>query len=565
MNRQSLKKQNIVQLLLTLAIVVLTCYIGSFLYVRADLTQEKRYTLSDVSKKVLKTLPDAIYIKVYLYGDMPLGFKKLSNNVKETLDEFRLVAGDNIQYQFVDPYENKDSKLFQSMVKELYDKGIQPTNVKIKGKNGEMSEKLIIPGMLLSYNGIEIAVNLLSNNPGLTAEQNLNNSIESIEYLLISNLKNITNKKLDKIAFLEGQGELDQYQVGDITRELSNFYQIDRGSINGNYQSLAPYKVVIITKPQQAFTEEDKFVLDQYIMNGGKVLWLTDVVNIDADSMVQGYSMAFIPELNINDQLFKYGIRINPVLLEDVQCAILPVNTSITPGQPKFSPLPWLYYPLLNATNHALCRNVGLIKSEFCSYIDTLKPNGNIKHTVLLTSSKFTKLVNVPVMVTLAETRKQPQRNEFNRQTLPVAVLVEGNFESAFKNRMINHLKISNFENFKPQSVNTRIIVVADGDIIKNTTRQTAQGTLVSPLGYDRYTQQTFGNKEFILNAVNYLTDDDGLMDLRARQVKMRLLNKTMVNDELFYWQLINLALPVLTIIILGVCIFYIRKYKYSK
>lgn len=565
MNTKIVKKKNIIELLLTLAIVLLICFIGRYVYFRVDLTQEKRYTLSATSKNILQTMPNAVYIKVYLFGNMPLGFKKLSNSVKETLDEFRVIAGNNIQYQFIDLYKNNNQKLFEEQVKELYNLGIQPTNVKVKGKNGEMTEKLVIPGVVLSYNGLEVAVNLLSNNPALTGEQNLNNSIEGLEYLLISNIKNICNNRLEKIAFIEGHDELNQYEVGDITRELSKYYQIDRGEINGNIDNLKNYKAIIIAKPQKLFTEDDKFVIDQYLMNGGKILLLIDAVNANTDSLEKGYTMAFIPELNLNDQLFKYGIRINPVLVQDIQCAVLPLNVSINPNQPKFSPMPWYYNPLLNPSNHPLARNVGMIKTEFCNFIDTLHANGGLTHTVLLSTSKYSNTVNVPVLISLAEANIQPTRNNYNKSGLPVAVLVEGTFESAFKNRILSGLTIKGNYTFKSQSNNTRIIIIADGDIIKNATRQTPKGTLVSALGYDRFTKQTFGNKEFLLNAINYLTDNNGLINLRSRQVKMRMLNKTQVADELIKWQIINIAFPVVIIVLAGISFFYIRKFKYNQ
>ena len=561
MNRKDLKKQNILQLLLAIVIVCLLYYIVSFVVVRLDLTQEKRYTLSPASKQILKSLPDEVLIKVYLEGEIPSGFKKLSKEVHEMLDEFRVYAGNNIQYQFIDPYQNPDKQTVNSLIKELYSKGIQPTNVKLKDEKGGYSEKMVVPGALVTYNGVELPVTLLSNNPNISGEENLNNSKQGIEYQLINAIHNITNTKIDKIAFLEGHGELDQYQVGDISRELSNYYEVDRSTINGNISALSPYKCVIIAQPQTAFTEEDKFVLDQYLMNGGKLLWFVDPVTVNTDSFAKGNTFANIAQLNIDDQLFKYGVRLNPVLVQDVQCALLPINSEMSGNQPKFVPAPWFYYPLLTGSAlNPISRNLNLIKTEFCSYIDTLQANGKLHESILLQTSQYNRLRNVPALISLKEIKMPNHKEEFNKSFLPVGVLIEGQFPSVFKNRMLTELKINGDYKFKDESVPTKMIVVADGDIIRNDTKQTAQGLMISPLGLDKYTSQMYGNKDFILNALNYLTDDKGLMNLRSREIKLRLLNKASLHDDLLEWQLINVLLPVLIIIILGILLSWYRK-----
>jgi ABC-2 type transport system permease protein len=565
MNRKDLKKQNIYQLLLSTAIILAICFISTYVFFRIDLTQEKRYTISPVSKNILKNLPDEVLIKVYLDGELPLGFKRLNSSVREMLDEFRVYAGNNVAYQFIDPYFNNDEKAATEFIKSLYGKGLKPTNVKVNDDKGSMSQKIIVPGLVIAYNGTEIPINLLNNNPALSSEQNINNAIQSLEYLLINNIKNITNKKVEKIAFLEGHGELDQYQTADITRELANYYQVDRGSINGNINAIIPYKVVIIAKPQTAFSEEDKFILDQYLMNGGKIAWFIDAVNVNTDSLVYGTTMAFIPQLNIEDQLFKYGIRINPVLVEDVQCSLIPINTSPIGGTPKFTPAPWMYYPLLNASAyHPLSQNVNLVKSEFCSYIDTLSTNGRLKNTVLLNSSQFSRLKTVPAFISLAEVKQTPQKNSFNKSELPVAIIAEGTFTSVFKNRMLSNLKVSGDFSFKEESNPTSMIVVADGDIIRNDVRNSAQGLLISPLGFDKYTNQTYGNKEFVLNAINYLTDEVDLMSLRTREIKLRLLDREKVKEEKTKWILFNTVFPVVIIILFGIVLAYYRKRKYN-
>jgi len=566
MNRKDIKIQNINQLGLAVAITILLCYIASVVFFRIDLTQEKRYTLSDVSKQILRQLPDEVFIRIYLDGDIPSGFKHLNKSIHEMLDEFRIFSGNNIQYQFIDPYESNDPKTLNTLVQDLYKKGIQPTNVKIKDAKGGYSEKLVIPGALITYNGIEIPVTLLSNNPGISGEENLNNSIQELEYNLINAIHSISNTKLEKIAFLEGQGELNQYQVGDITRELANYYQVDRGKIEGRFHSLDPYKCVIIAKPQTAFSEEDKFVLDQYLMNGGKILWFVNPVKVDADSIAKGSSLAFIQQLNIEDQLFKYGIRINPSIIQDVQCSLIPVNSSLNGEQPKFTPAPWLYFPLLNGSpDNAVSRNLNMIKAEYSCFIDTLQANGKLNKTILLQSSKYSRIRNVPSFISLGEIRQKLEESDFNLSYLPVAVLVEGKFPSVFKNRILANLKIKDKFTFREVSVPTKILVVADGNIIRNDIRQTADGTLISQLGFDKYTSQVYGNKEFILNAVNYINDETGLMKLRSREIKLRLLDKTKIAEEHLKWQLINVVVPILFVIIIGIVFSFWRRKIYSR
>jgi ABC-2 type transport system permease protein len=565
MNRRQIKNDNLIQLGLAVAITLLICYIANIASFRFDLTQEKRYTLSPVSKQILKKLDDQILFKVYLEGDIPKGFRQLSRNIRELLDEFRMVAKENIQYQFIDPYENADANALNALVKDLYKKGIQSTNVKIKDTKGGYSEKLVIPGILISYNGIELPVRILSNNPGLSGEENLNNSLQNLEYTLINAIHCITNTKTEKIAFLEGHGELDQYLVDDIMQELANYYQVDRGQINGKAGALDGYKCVIVAQPQKHFSEEDKFVLDQYLMKGGKVLWFIDPVKVDADSLAKGSAVASIFDLNVDDLLFVYGVRINPTLLQDIQCSLIPVNTSLSGTQPKFYPAPWLYYPLLSGNAmHAISRNLNMVEGKYCSYLDTLQTGLNLKKTVILKSSKLSKIRKVPSLLSLSEVSHQNVQSSFNMSYLPVAVLIEGHFHSAFRNRVLSGLKIDGSYAFSDSSVENKMLVVADGDIIKNDYRQTPRGILITPLGFDKYTSQTFGNKDFVLNAVNYLVDDIGLVTLRTREIKLRLLDLPKIDNNRYTIQFINIICPVLLVIFIGIAVTYYRKNKYS-
>jgi gliding-associated putative ABC transporter substrate-binding component GldG len=565
MDRKEIKKQNITDLIIALLIIIALNILSSFYFVRVDLTQEKRYTLSHTTRDILKKLPDQVIIKIYLHGDLPVSFKKYEQNIREMLDEFRIYARNKIQYEFIDPYENANEKQVEEVINQLYKAGLQPTNVKIRDKKGGYSEKIIVPGAIASFNNIDFPINLLSNNPGLLGEENLNNSAQNLEYNLINAIKCVTNNKIEKVAFIEGHGEFDEFHTGDMMKELSKYFQVDRGSINGNVNVLEPYKCIIIAGPTQPFSEADKFAIDQYIMKGGKVVWLIDPVSLNRDSFAQGNVFANIAPLNLDDQLFKYGLRINPVLVQDVQCSLIPVTSGMPGNQSKFIPTPWLYFPLLSGSLESpVSKNLNLIKSEFCSYIDTLSIP-NIKATPLLKTSRYTRIKTVPCFIRLSEVKQTVPKEEFNHAFLPVAVLLEGKFPSVFQNRLLSAIDIKGNYTFRNLSIPTKMVVIADADIIRNEVRETPNGILISPLGFDKYTSQTYGNKDLLLNAINYLADDQNLIELRARFIELRLLDKNKLNDNLLYWQLINIVLPLLIVGIMGGIIYQIRKCRFER
>jgi len=413
------------------------------------------------------------------------------------------------------------------------------------------------------YKDIEIPLNLLLNNPGLTAEQNLNHSIEGLEYMLISTIKNITNSITGKIAFIEGHGELSDYEVHDISVELSKSYQIDRGIINGIPGVLDDYKAIIIAKPEKPFTEPDKFVIDQYIMKGGKVLWLIDEVQVSLDSMVNGETIAIMANLNLDDLLFKYGVRINPV--QDIQCNVIPVNVALSGNQPNFQPAPWLYYPLIEPEpDHPISQNLNLVLCKFANPIDTIAARVTIKKTPLLTSSDFSRIKKVPAIISLSEIKDAPTKDDFNKSGLILGVLLEGEFESVFTNRGIDAY-FENSPTLVEKSKPTKMAVIADGDLIKNDVSNSPQGPSIFPLGYDRYTRQTFGNMDFLLNLIQYLTDDENLLKLRGREFKLRLLDKEKIVSQRKKWIWLNMLVPSLIVIFFGIFYMYYRRYRYSR
>lgn len=561
------KKRNITQLLIAITSIIVVSYISSIVYWRVDLTSEKKYTLSSVTKSTLKGLNDAVYFKVYLDGDMPIGFKRMQKSLKESLDEFRVYAGENVQYEFVNPSESTDPKVRETILKDLIAKGLEPTNIQVREKDGGKAQKLLYPGILISYKGREIAVNLLHNNPALSGDENINLSIQNFEFYLIDAIIKLSTEKLPKLAFILGHGELDQYESGDIDKSLSEYYETFRVEINGDISALDPYKVVIIAGPTTPIPEADKLVIDQFIMKGGKVLWFVDPVLVNVDSLSTGATtLANFNQHNLDDQLFRYGVRLNPSLIQDLQCAVIPVNASLPGQDSKFVPSPWVYYPLISSSPKSpITRNLNMVKTQFISPIDTVGGNPNIKKTILLTTSPSSRILNIPMFVSLEEINRSPLQRDFRHANIPVAVLLEGRFESVFQNRPLSKLNHGHSFELKPNSELTNMIVVSDADMIRNDVRRRADGAYISPLGFDRFTKQTYGNKELVMNMVKYLDDDSGLMNLRVRDFKLRMLDKKKIAESSLKWQLINLITPSAILILGGLIWLYIRKRKYTR
>jgi gliding-associated putative ABC transporter substrate-binding component GldG len=554
------------RLMISLAIIVSSAYLLSTFFYRIDLTSEKRYTLSAFSKKTLRDLDDIVYIKVYLDGDLNIPFRKMQQRLRETLDEFSVYANDNLEYEFINPFAGDRGKTSDDVLNELYNKGLKPTNILAKDQEGGTTEKLVFPGALIHFRGIEVPVNLLVNNPGSDAEENINNSIQSFEFKLIRVINSLLADSTEKIAFIEGHGEFNEYEVGDITNELGWYFQVDRGRISGKPGALDQYKAVIVAGPDMPFNEQDKFIIDQYIMQGGKVLWFFDPVNASFDSISKnGSTIALIRMLNIEDLLFRYGVRINPVLIQDIQCNMIPVNMALRGNQPDFRPAPWLYAPLLTAPyDHPVTRNLNMILAEFSSSIDTLAARKGIRKTVLLRSSDLCRQVNLPAVISLEEVRTIPEKELFTSSFLPVAVMLEGHFESAFRNRMISGLFPDTSLQVLEISPPSSMLVVADADLISNDVKPTPQGVFISPLGFDRYTQQTFGNKEFIVNTIQYMTGRAELINLRSRELEIRLLNKAKIKESRKRWVLINTLCPPLIVIVAGILYTWLRKRRFT-
>ena len=552
--------QNLLFIICILSVVL----ISYFYHFRFDLTSDKRYSISENTKMLMGNIESPLKVVVYLDGDLNPGFLRLKKSTVELLDELSVYSPEKMDVRFENPSLADSPEEREKRQADLQHRGLAPTAVYERDKEGKSIQKVIFPWIEITYKGKKVQVCLLKNILGNTGEENLNISIENLEFEITDGIRRLVNTQVSKIAFLEGHGELSESETVDISRTLSKYFQIDRGIIANNATILDNYKVIIIAKPTQPFSESDKFVLDQYIMHGGRVLWLLNGVRVSKQNLsTLGMSPAIELDLNLNDQLFRYGVRINPVLLQDVQCASVPVNIAPAGAAPQFEPTPWYFAPLLlTSPEHPVTRNITEVRSEFCSGIDIVGDNKQVKSQLLLATSDNTHMVGAPTTIDLSQKIKPNDKAYFNAGYVPVAVAMEGIFESDFANRMIP-AGLTNTSPIQKQSLNTRQIVVADGDIIRNETA--AKDSMTIPLGFDRYMNQQFGNKDFILNSVLYLADNDGWMQLRSRTLKLRLLNKKITNEERVTWELVNVLVPIGLLLLFGIGYQVIRKRKYTK
>jgi ABC-2 type transport system permease protein len=571
----SARTRDLVQLFITVGIIIVLNVLGGIFFARFDLTTEKRYTLTDTSKELLRGLDDVVYLKVYLDGDMPAGFRRLRDRTREMLDEFRAYSGNRIDYIFINPSENPDEKARNDLYRQLAKEGIAPTNIQVKGTD-KVEQKLIFPGAVLSYKGRDVPLQLLKSRIGAAPEEMLNSSAEELEYEITNAIRKVTSGRDVTVAFVEGHGELKARQVEDVARGLAEYYSVDRVTIGGQLGSLLDrketsegtkvtprFKAIIIAKPDSTFSDRDQFIIDQYVMHGGRILWLIESVQCSMDSLQYAPSTIALPvSVGLEEMLFKYGVRINTDLLQDVRCASIPGPSGYVGDQLQWSLQPWVYFPIvIPESQHPIVRNLNGIKLEFASSIDTISVKG-VKKTVLLHTSDRSRALRTPVRVSLETMLQEPKPQQFNQRRLPVAVLLEGEFKSVQKNRLPQAIRDSREIAYKEQGVATKMIVVSDGDLIRN--HVNPDGT-VMPCGFDRFTQQMYGNRKFILNAVNYLCDDVGLTSIRSRALEIRLLDRKRIERERAAWQSVNVALPILALLLFGLVNYFIRKQRYAK
>ncbi|MBO4361775.1 MAG: gliding motility-associated ABC transporter substrate-binding protein GldG [Paludibacteraceae bacterium] len=526
-------------------IVGITCMVllgvAAYLYpLRWDLTEDKRYSLGQPTKELLGGLDSPVQIEVLLDGDLNSGFRRLRRATVELIDEM-----------------SRYGRVHMTDVQEGSTEGLQPTVIHEREQNGKTAQTTVYPYAKIHYRGRQTVVTLLKNNRALTGEQNLNKSIENLEYVFAEAIHCISRDTIARIAFLEGHGELDEADVYDVSRQLSRYFDVDRGALTDDVQALAPYKVVIVASPQTPLSERDKYILDQYVMHGGRVLWALDGVRLSEDMLSESGMTPVIPlELNLTDMLFRYGVRINSTLVQDLQCMTIPVDVSGEAGQPQYQPMPWTYAPLLlTASGSPVTKDVMQVSSVFTSTIDTVGGSADIRKEVLLATSTASRQTHAPAEIDLNKIQVDPQY--FVSAYLPVAVRLEGEFPSVFSHRMIPEGLTDNDR--LDRSVHTRQLVVASGSVLLN---HWQQGQPL-PVGYDRYTGIQFGNRDFVVNAVLDLADDSGLIGLREKTISLRLLNDRRAHQSRALIQTISVLIPLLLIGLLAISVLIIRRRKY--
>lgn len=574
--KRDIKRNNILQVTLGVVIILLINIIASFIFTRVDLTAEKRYSLSPAVKTMLKGLKDDVFFRVYLDGELPSGFRRLANETRDMLNEFR-AYNDHVNFEFINPSASPNARERNDTYRLLEEQGLQHTDLRVTNK-GESSQLIIFPGTIVVYRGRELPVQLLMAQIGQDPQKVLNNSIQALEYNLGNAIDKLINTTKPRVAILEGQGELTREMTVDFESALSEYYTIDRIAVNNKINSLTirlktdssgsplvnKYKALIIAGPERRFDDRDKFLIDQFIMRGGRVLWMIDPVFAKMDSLQQTSStMGLTNDINLDDMLFNYGVRLNNDLVMDMSALPIPVKTGQVGNQPQFDFFPWYYFPLITpASNHPVVNGLNAVKTEFISSLDTVEAPG-VKKTILLTSSPYSRIANAPVMIDLEILRDEPDPRMYSSGPQPVAVLLEGEFTSAYLYRLPPEIEMNKDLGFREKSEPTRMVVIADGDIAKSQYHITQKYPL--PLGFDQFTGQTFGNRELLINIMNYLCDDSGLITIRSRELKLRLLDMTKLDSQRTLWQAVNVVVPILLVIGFGLGKFQLRRKKYAK
>jgi ABC-2 type transport system permease protein len=539
-------------------LLILLNLLASHYFFRIDLTEEKRFSIKEPTKQMLRELEGTVYVEVFLDGELNASFRRLQKSVRETLEEFRIYADDKVQVVFTDPNTAISQKARNEFMQELAQKGVTPTNV-VDPKDGQVTEKIIFPGALISYEGFETGVTVLKGNKALTAEEQINQSIEGLEYELANAIYKLTNSNRKQIGFVTGHGELDSLEIASFNNALLEVYDVFKVSL-ARKKPLDRYDALIIAKPTSAFSLEDKFRLDQYIMQGGKVLFLIDKLEVSMDSVSQENYVAFPYNLNLDDQLFKYGVRLNLDLMQDAVASKYPVVTGEAGGKPQMQLMDWPFFPLMNRyADHPVTRNLDAVVTKFVSSIDTVKAAG-VKKTPLIFSSQYSRKVSAPVPVNINELRKPVKEEYYSDKFIAVAYALEGTFTSLFKNRFLP--EGADPSAFREMSTPTKMIVIADGDLARNDVNpRTGQP---QELGFDQFLRYRFANEELLMNAIAYLVNENGLIAARNKELKIRPLDKEKIRNERVFWQVVNLALPIALIVVYGIIRAVIRKKKYA-
>ena len=558
-----IQKSNIKTLLITIAFLLIVNGISMRYFHRFDLTKDKRFTLSETSLNIIKQVKEPLSIKIYMQGELPAEFKRLQQETQQLLEEFQ-AYNKNIIFEFVNPLENEDSGM--DNIKELYRKGLTPVNITVDDK-GKQSQAMVFPWAIAVYNNKEVNIPLLKNKMGASTTEKVIGSVQNLEYSIADAVNKITTVKQKKIAVIKGNGELKDVLMAKFLLQIRESYHIGPFTLDSvakspiqSLEALEKYDLAVIAKPTEAFSDTEKQVLDQYIVNGGKTLWLVDQVAVEMDSLYNsaGATLAYPRELNLNDMFFKYGFRINPDIVKDEQGSPIKLATGEQGSATQYQDFNWKFAPLVYPeSTHPIVKNLGGIKFDFANPIDTLK-NG-IKKTVLLKSSQYSKKVGTPVEVNLDIVTEETSPNHYIKTgNIPLGVLLEGKFHSVFENRVLPFEQ----NTFKKEGKASKMIVISDGDLIKNQLDKNFQPV---ELGFDQRSGNLYDNKDFMLNCVNYLLDDTGLINIRSKDLDLPLLDKEKVYENYTQTQIITIGLPILILTLFGLLFTFIRKRKYSK
>lgn len=573
--KANVKRTHLLQLVLGLVIILFFNIVGYYIFARLDLTSEKRYTLSKSTKKMLKSVDDVVFIRCYLEGEIPADYKRLRNETKEMINQFRSY-NPNIEFEFRNPNDFKDKKEQAEFYQRLFEMGFQPILKTSQQKDGQVRQYMF-PYLEITHKGEKKIVSLISTK-GTGEESIINSSVQNLEYNIYNGIRSLMTTSKDRVAIIRGHGEWELASIWDFITGINEFYAVDTLTINERINALTErqydsvknnvtmrnkYKALVIAKPLSVFSYKDLYILDQFVMHGGRILWLVDPLLCSMDSLqANPETFAVTNYTGVEDPLFKYGVRLNTNLVMDMQAAKVPIVTGVYgDNTPQFSFFPWNFFPVVSPNpNHIITSKVNPVKLEFVSSIDTIQ--NNITKTPLLVSSANSRIMNTPAIISLEMLKQKQDPRLFNMPNLNLAMLLEGKFTSAFKNRLSPEMETNQEIAFKDEcdTINA-MIVVADGDIIRN---DFTSGQML-PLGYDKYTKEMFGNKEFLINALNYLTDDHDMIPLRSREVLMRKLDQARVEREKLNWQVVNVGIPIIFIMVIGVIISFIRKRKYVK
>lgn len=556
-NWQSKKLGDVLVFLNAIAAIVLINVLLSSYFFRVDLTQEKRYSIKPQTRELLSRLKGDVYIEVFLEGDLNAEFKRFQKAIQETLEEFTVYSHNRIKYSFTDPAAAQGKKAQAEFMNDLAARGIQPTNV-ISNNNGQRVEKIVFPGLMISYEGTESAVMLLKGNKAGSPAEEINQSIEGIEFEVARAISRLVNDDRKQVGFIKGHGELDSLNTLSIVRDIGEEYDLVNTPLSN--PSLKNFDVLILAKPTRRFSPQDKFFLDQYVMAGKPVLFLIDKLDASMDSASREDYFAMPYNTDLDDLLFKYGVRINLDLVQDRMAGFYPIVTGQRGGKPQMNVLDFPFFPLINHfPQHPITRNLDAVLTRFVSSIDSVKAEG-IKKTPLMFTSRLSRALGAPVKVSVNDLRTPVPDELYTSPSLIVGYLLEGSFSSLYKNRFLPD-GISK-EGFVPDGVPAKLIVIADGDLVRSDFN--ARTSQARPVGFDAATNYTFANRDLVLNALGYLTAGDGLIQVRSKQVMIRPLDKILIQDRV-KWQVINLVLPVVILIGFGIARTYWRRRKYAR